>query len=47
MIKIYRKCEKFPNGGKMTQYLETLKVGDELTISGPVGRLAYHGNGKV
>ena len=26
----------FPEGGKMSQYLDALKVGDSITIKGPV-----------
>ncbi|CAG9322447.1 unnamed protein product [Blepharisma stoltei] len=48
-IKIYYKNvhPKFPEGGKMTQYLDSLKNGDKLEISGPKGRLTYLGNGNV
>jgi len=49
LIKVYRKNvhPKFPEGGKISQYLESLKVGDILRISGPKGILVYKGNGKV
>ena len=48
VIKIYRKGQhpRFPDGGVMTQYLETLEQGAELLFKGPFGRLAYHGFGK-
>ena len=46
VIKIYRPCEKFPDGGKMTRYLESLSVGDKVKIRGPLGRIQYHGHGK-
>jgi nitrate reductase (NAD(P)H) len=45
VIKIYRKCEQFPNGGLMTQHLESMNIGDKLSIEGPRGRLAYFGDG--
>ena len=47
MIKVYHKCEKFPEGGKMTQYMEKLKEGDELQISYPFGKLNYQGKGQT
>ena len=46
IIKVYRRCEKFPDGGKMGQYLEALKVGDSINIQGPYGRCTYLHNGK-
>ena len=36
---------KFPDGGKMTQYLEYLKIGDTIDVRGPNGLLVYDGNG--
>ena len=46
-IKIYFKNTHpaYPNGGLMTQYLDSLKIGNELLISGPKGRLRYLGKG--
>ncbi|KAJ8935054.1 hypothetical protein NQ318_002683, partial [Aromia moschata] len=32
---------KFPDGGKMTQHLESLKIGDTIDVRGPSGRLQY------
>lgn len=37
----------FPAGGKMTQYLESLDVGDAIEVSGPSGLIHYCGNGKI
>jgi len=47
VIKIYRKNvhPKFPEGGLMTQHLESLNPGNSLLVQGPVGRLQYHGFG--
>lgn len=45
VIKAYRPCERFPEGGKMSQYLDTLKPGDELEVRGPVGEFEYTKNG--
>ncbi|KPP56569.1 hypothetical protein Z043_125801, partial [Scleropages formosus] len=34
---------KFPDGGKMSQYLESLKIGDVVDFRGPGGLLEYKG----
>ncbi|OMJ92835.1 hypothetical protein SteCoe_4281 [Stentor coeruleus] len=46
-IKIYYKNShpEFPNGGIFTQYLDSMKIGDSLDISGPSGKIIYVGNG--
>ena len=36
---------KFPDGGKMTQYLESLNIGDTIDVRGPSGHLVYRGKG--
>ncbi|XP_067913204.1 NADH-cytochrome b5 reductase 3-like [Heterodontus francisci] len=48
VVKIYFKGvhPKFPEGGKMSQYLEDLKVGDTIHFRGPGGLLTYYGKGK-
>lgn len=38
---------KFPEGGKLSQYLENMKIGDTIDFRGPSGRLIYKGQGKV
>lgn len=47
VIKVYFKDvhPKFPNGGKMSQYLESLEVGDSIDVRGPSGHYTYKGNG--
>ncbi|XP_020290699.1 NADH-cytochrome b5 reductase 3 isoform X2 [Pseudomyrmex gracilis] len=49
VIKVYFKNvhPKFPEGGKMSQYLENMKIGDTIDFRGPSGRLIYKGNGKI
>lgn len=49
VVKIYFKNvnPKFPEGGKMSQYLESLKLGDVVDFRGPGGLLEYKGNGLV
>uniref|UniRef100_A0A0A9WFH4 NADH-cytochrome b5 reductase n=1 Tax=Lygus hesperus TaxID=30085 RepID=A0A0A9WFH4_LYGHE len=48
VIKVYKKDvhPKFPLGGKMSQYLDSLSVGDAIDVRGPSGRLKYLGHGK-
>lgn len=36
---------KFPAGGKMSQLLESLNIGDTIDFRGPSGRLVYNGSG--
>ena len=45
VIKVYGKCEEFPDGGYVSQYLGGLKEGDKVTMEGPIGRLNYLGKG--
>lgn len=47
LIKVYDKCDKFPEGGKMTIYINSLKINDALTIRYPFGRFNYQGNGNI
>ncbi|NXA50773.1 NB5R3 reductase, partial [Nothocercus julius] len=45
VVKIYFKGvhSKFPEGGKMSQYLDSLKIGDTIDFRGPSGLLdLYH-----
>lgn len=48
VVKIYYKNvhPKFPEGGKMSQHLAGLKIGDKMLMMGPKGHLTYKGRGK-
>jgi len=48
VIKVYHANvhPKFPEGGKLTQYLESLPVGDTIDVRGPSGLLVYAGRGE-
>jgi len=48
VIKVYFKNvhPKFPDGGKMTQYLESMAIGDHIDFRGPNGLLVYNGRGE-
>lgn len=47
VIKVYKRNvhPKFPNGGKMSQHLDEMKIGDKIAFRGPSGKLQYNGNG--
>ncbi|EEC83710.1 hypothetical protein OsI_29538 [Oryza sativa Indica Group] len=48
LIKVYFKNEhpKFPDGGLMTQYLDSLPVGAYIDVKGPLGHVEYTGRGE-
>jgi nitrate reductase (NAD(P)H) len=48
LVKVYRAGvhPAFPNGGKLSQYLDSLKIGDLLDVKGPTGEFIYKGKGK-
>ncbi|KAL7633688.1 UNVERIFIED_CONTAM: hypothetical protein RMT77_015642 [Armadillidium vulgare] len=47
VIKIYSKNvhPKYPEGGKMSQHLDSLKLGDCIDVRGPTGSMEYQGEG--
>jgi cytochrome-b5 reductase len=47
VIKIYKAGvhPKFPEGGKMSQHLDSLKIGDVMDMKGPKGHLDYKRGG--
>ncbi|CAH0474076.1 unnamed protein product [Peronospora belbahrii] len=49
IIKVYFKNvhPKFPDGGKMSQYLDQMTIGQTIEISGPKGKLTYMGKGEL
>lgn len=48
MIKVYFRGvnPKFPDGGKMSQHLEQMKIGDTIDFRGPSGLTVYKGHGR-
>lgn len=48
VIKVYHRNvnPKFPNGGKMSQFVDALNIGDTIAFKGPTGKLQYQGTGK-
>lgn len=47
VLQVYFKDThpKFPDGGKMSQYLENMQIGDTIEFRGPNGLLVYQGKG--
>lgn len=47
VIKVYfgNVHPKFPEGGKMSQHMERLRIGDTIDVRGPTGRFEYTGSG--
>lgn len=48
-VQIYFKNvhPKFPAGGKMSQHLDSLSIGDFIDVRGPNGLLVYNGRGST
>jgi len=42
---VYRPTEAHKNGGRVSQYLDSVQIGDYVTMSGPFGKAIYSGNG--
>jgi len=51
VLKVYRRkglegaVDRFPDGGKMSQYLDSLSIGSKVDVKGPVGLHEYKGHG--
>lgn len=48
VVKVYYKNThtNYPDGGKMSQYLNDMKIGDTIDFRGPNGLLVYNGKGQ-
>jgi cytochrome-b5 reductase len=48
VIKVYKAGvhPNFPDGGKMSQHLDSLKIGDTIDMKGPKGHMEYKKGGK-
>lgn len=38
---------RYPEGGKMSQYFEKLRIGEKISVKGPAGHFEYVGFGKI
>jgi hypothetical protein len=49
IIKVYKAGvnPRFPEGGKMSQYLDSLDIGDTIDVRGPDGKVCYLGKGNI
>eukprot|EP00435_Cladocopium_sp_Y103_P006559 s4644_g2.t1 len=48
LVKVYFKGThpNFPEGGKMSQHLESMQIGDAIDVKGPMGEFVYKGRGR-
>lgn len=48
LIKVYwaGETDAFPDGGKMSQHLESLAIGESIDAKGPVGHITYLSRGR-
>jgi len=48
LVKVYFKGvhPSFPDGGKMSQHLDSMKIGDSIDVKGPIGEFVYKGQGQ-
>eukprot|EP00775_Hariotina_reticulata_P009493 gene9493-9656_t len=48
LIKVYWSDQNplYPQGGKMTQHLANMEVGDTIDVKGPYGKFTYEGHGQ-
>ncbi|KAK7195201.1 NADH-cytochrome b5 reductase [Novymonas esmeraldas] len=49
MIKVYFAGvhPKFPDGGRLSQHMHRMRLGDRMEMRGPQGKFTYLGNGKI
>jgi len=47
LIKVYKANThpRFPTGGKMSQHLDSMEIGETIEVKGPIGEFVYKGNG--
>merc|ERR1719401_1296338 len=47
LVKVYfaGTHPSFPEGGKMSQHLESMAIGDTIEVKGPLGEIEYKGKG--
>jgi len=43
LIKLYRPCEEFPNGGLMSSLFDRLAIGQDVQLKGPLGSFTWLG----
>lgn len=46
LVKVYFASPDYPEGGKMSQLMEGLQIGDSLQFKGPTGHFTYMGKGE-
>ena len=48
LVKVYFKGvnPNFPDGGKLSQHLDSMEIGDAIDVKGPIGEFVYNGQGQ-
>jgi NAD(P)H-flavin reductase len=46
LVKVYKPNEIYLNGGKVSQYLDQIKIGETIDIKFPYGKVCYFGGGE-
>jgi cytochrome-b5 reductase len=46
LVKVYSPNSDFPTGGRVSQYLDSLKIGECADIKYPYGKIRYLSDGK-
>lgn len=46
LVKVYRPNNDFPEGGRVSQYLNNIQIGENINVTYPYGKVHYKGNGK-
>lgn len=47
MIKVYKPQQPSYPGGRLGNYLNSLKIGDTINVEGPFGKLIYEAPGRI
>ena len=47
IIKVYRPNDSHPKGGIVSQFIDRININDSISVTGPIGKLEYLGEGKM
>lgn len=47
VVKVYRPCDRFPEGGLISQHLDALEIGECVSVRGPLGKITYSAAGML
>jgi hypothetical protein len=46
LVKVYKPNENFPKGGRVSQYLDRIQIGESISMKYPYGKAIYLGDGQ-